>query len=79
MKKNINNLLEMFEIDKDGIKVNKQFVNRNKLTIFEIREIMRLLDAIKNKLPDSTINEKIAKILKAYGVDVRQSYIGWEV
>ena len=82
-KKNFKELKSKFTIIKAYgtcvVNVEKSFVSKYKLSLFDIREIMRLMESIENGLYDSTINEKVANILKQYGVEIMQSYIGWEV
>jgi hypothetical protein len=52
-------------------------VNKNHLSLWDIRELIRLIDAIDNYKEAQTINKNVAKLLQNSGVVMFENEVGW--
>lgn len=59
------------------IDVDRVLVNKNHLTMWDIRELIRLIDAIDNYKEAQTINKNVAKLLQNSGVIMFETEVGW--
>lgn len=70
-------LLKNFWYDRQGLVVNKKFVNKYKLSSYDINELYDMLLS-KNEY-ETTINSKLVNILKDYNFKITEEGIGWKV
>lgn len=70
-------LLKNFWYDRQGLVVNKKFVNKYKLSNYDINELYDMLLS-KNEY-ETTINSKLVNILKDYNFKITEEGIGWKV
>lgn len=70
-------LLKNFWYDRQGLVVNKKFVNKYKLSNYDINELYDMLLS-KNEY-ETTINSKLVNILKDYSFKITEEGIGWKV
>lgn len=70
-------LLKKFWYDRQGLVVNKKFVNKYKLSNYDINELYDMLLS-KNEY-ETTINSKLVNILKDYNFKITEEGIGWKI
>lgn len=70
-------LLKNFWYDRQGLVVNKKFVNKYKLSSYDIHELYDMLLS-KNEY-ETTINSRLVNILKDYNFKITEEGIGWKV
>lgn len=61
------------------IDVNGDFVKREHLSMWDIRELARMIECIDNYTETTTINKKVADLLKRCEVILIEDNIGWSL
>jgi hypothetical protein len=75
--KNLEDLKSKFNVEKNHIEVNKKFINKYKLSPYDMREIMQIIDDIEHFKYGTTINQKFYEVFKDYNVIFSEDGIGW--
>ena len=64
---------------RDFIDVDRELVTKEQLSIWDLRELIRLIEYIDSYRETQTINKRVAKLLMKSGVIMFETEIGWEV
>lgn len=75
--KDLKALKNNFKIEKNHVEVDKKFVNKYKLSLSDLREIMQIINGIENFRYGTTINQKVYEVFKDYNVIFSEDGIGW--
>ena len=57
----------------------EKFMKRNKLTLCEFHEVVRICDALYHGVTDTTISESVKKVFDKYGFGTFSKGIGWRI
>lgn len=61
------------------IDVDKHFIAKEHLSMWDIRELARMIECIDNYTETTTINKRVADLLKRCEVTLIEDGIGWSL